>query len=409
MGGLQVEVDPAELGLDPDRLDRVDVALAAYVDAGKLPGYDLAITRRGRVVHASRYGLRDVENNLPVTGDTLWRIYSMTKPLTAVAVMMLYEQGAFQLTDPIARHLPAFADSRVYTGGSDVKVMTVPTPEPIRIWHLLSHTSGLTYGFHRMHPVDAMLRAHGYEWGSPPDVDLAAAVDFWASLPLLFTPGTEWNYSVATDVLGRLIEVVTGQSLDAALAELVTGPLGMSDTMFRVQGRDVDRLAALYLATPDGGLARNHTLGDVCLDPPLLAGGGGLVGTTADYQRFARFLAAGGELDGVRLLSPRTVAYMTRNHLPGNADMQTFGRPVFSEIPQTGVGFGLGMAVVIDPVATRMICSPGEYNWGGAASTAFWVDPVEQLEVVFMTQLLPSSTYPIRPLLRQLIYGALLS
>ncbi|MFN8081886.1 MAG: serine hydrolase domain-containing protein [Kineosporiaceae bacterium] len=406
MAGLHVEVDPAELGMDADGLARVDAALARLVDAGHLPGYHLVITRRGRVVHTSLTGRRDVERNLPVTATTLWRIYSMTKPITAVAAMMLYEEGAFQLTDPIARYLPAFADSRVYTGGSDVKAMTVPTPEPIRIWHLLTHTSGLTYGFHRMHPVDAMLRANGYEWGSPPGVDLATAVDYWASLPLLFTPGTEWNYSLASDVLGRLIEVVSGQSLEAFFADRITGPLGMGDTGFRVAGGDVDRLATLYVATPDGGMRANRELGDVCLDPPLLAGGGGLVSTASDYQRFARFLARGGELDGVRLLSPKTVAYMTRNHLPGNADMQTFGRPVFSEIPQDGVGFGFGMAVVVDATATRMVCSTGEYNWGGAASTTFWVDPVEQLEVVFMTQLLPSSTYPIRPLLRQTIYGA---
>jgi CubicO group peptidase (beta-lactamase class C family) len=406
MGGLTVEVDPAQVGMDGTALARVDRALNRYVDAGRIPGYHLVITRLGQVVHNTLAGRRDVERDRPVTEDTLWRIFSMTKPITAVAVMMLYEEGAFQLTDPIARYLPAFAGSRIHTGGSDVKSMTVPTTEPIRIWHLLTHTAGLTYGFHRMHPVDAMLRAAGYEWGSPAEVDLEHAVDFWAGLPLLFTPGTEWNYSVATDVLGRLIEVVSGQRLDVFFRERITGPLGMVDTTFRVDAGDVDRLATLYVATADG-MAANATLGDSVLDPPLLAGGGGLVSTTADYHRFVQLLARGGELDGVRLLGPRTLAYMTRNHLPGNADMQTFGRPVFSEIPQHGVGFGLGMAVVVDPVATRMLCSAGEYNWGGAASTTFWVDPAEDLSVVLMTQLLPSSTYPLRPLLRQSVYGAL--
>jgi len=237
-------------------------------------------------------------------------------------------------------------------------------------------------------------------------VDLATAVDFWASLPLLFTPGTEWNYSVATDVLGRLVEVVSGQTLDTFLAERITGPLGMGDTGFRVRGADVERLASLYVATPSGGLAVNHELGDVCLDPALLAGGGGLVSTAADYHRFAQLLLGGGELDGVRLLGPRTVAYMMRNHLPGGADIQTIGRSTFSEIPQDGVGFGLGMAVMADPVAARMVCSAGEVNWGGLASTTFWVDPAEQLTVVFMTQLVPSTTYPIRPMLRQTVYSA---
>ncbi len=384
----------------------VDRALGSYVEAGRIPGYHLVVTRRDQIVHTAIGGRRDVERDLPVTEDTLWRIYSMTKPVTSVAAMMLYEEGGFQLTDPVSRFIPSFGGSRVYTGGSDVKAMTVPTPEPVRIWHLLTHTAGLTYGFHRMHPVDAMLRAEGYEWGSPDGVDLEHAVDYWASLPLLFTPGAEWNYSVATDVLGRLIEVVSGHSLDVFFRERITGPLGMDDTTFRVAPADVGRLARLYAVTAAGGMAPN-ALGDSVLDPPLLAGGGGLVSTTADYHRFVRMLARGGELDGVRLLGSRTLAYMTRNHLPGNADLQTFGRPVFSEIPQNGVGFGLGVAVVVDPTATRMVCSAGEYNWGGAASTTFWVDPVEDLSVVFMTQLLPSSTYPLRPLLRQTIYGAL--
>jgi CubicO group peptidase (beta-lactamase class C family) len=258
-----------------------------------------------------------------------------------------------------------------------------------------------------MHPVDALLRAKGYEWGSPPGVDLASAVDYWASLPLLFTPGTEWNYSLATDVLGRLIEVVSGTTLEEFVTTRITGPLGMTDTSFRVRGAAVDRLATLYTAAAGGALAPHRQLGDVVLDPSLISGGGGLVSTVGDYHRFVQLLAAGGELDGVRLIGPRTLAYMMRNHLPGDVDMQTFGRPVFSEIPQDGVGFGLGFAVVVDPVATRMLCSPGEANWGGAASTTFWIDPVEQLTVVFMTQLLPSSTYPLRPLLRQCIYGAL--
>jgi CubicO group peptidase (beta-lactamase class C family) len=397
-----------DLGMDVTRLRRADQALDRYVDAGRIPGYHLVIARRGKVVHEAVGGRRDVERDLPVAADTLWRIYSMTKPVTAVAVMMLYERGCFQLTDPIARYIPSFAEQRVYVNGSDLKMVTMPAPEPVRIWHLLTHTAGLTYGFHRVHPVDALLRANGYEWASPPGVDLTAAVDYWAGLPLLFTPGTEWNYSLATDVLGRLVEVVGGQRLDDFVRERITDPLGMRDTGFRVHGMDAARLATLYVATPHGGMAPSPALGGLALDPPLLSGGGGLISTAGDYLRFAQMLAGGGELDGVRLLGPRTVAYMMRNHLPGGADIDTIGRPVFAEISQRGVGFGLGMAVVIDPAATRVVCSPGEVSWGGAASTAFWVDPVEELTVVLMTQLMPSSTYPLRALLRQTVYGALI-
>lgn len=407
MGGLQVEVEPGEVGMDGAALGRADAALRRYVDEARIPGYQLVVARSGRVAHASGYGRRDVERDLPVTDDTLWRIYSMTKPITSVAVMMLHEHGLFQLTDPVAKYLPSFADQGVYAGGSDLRAFTTPAKEPVRIWHLLTHTSGLTYGFHRVHPVDAMLRATGYEWGSPPGVDLAAAVDHWASLPLLFEPGTEWNYSYSTDVLGRLVEVWSGMPLDEFLRTRILEPLGMTDTTFHVQGDDVDRLATLYVATPGGGMAPNVQLGRLILDPPLLSGGGGLASTAADYHRFAQCLARGGELDGVRILGPRTLEYMTRNHLPGNADTDGFGRPIFSEVRTPGVGFGLGFAVVIDPAATRQVCSFGEYNWGGAASTAFWVDPAEDLTVVFMTQLLPSSSYPIRPLLRQTIYSAL--
>ncbi|HEY7007344.1 MAG TPA: serine hydrolase domain-containing protein, partial [Jatrophihabitantaceae bacterium] len=228
---LAVELDPAEAGFAPDRLARFDRHFDRYVDDGRLPGWAAVIARHGRIVHLGVSGRRDVEAGLPVEPDTVFRIYSMTKPITSVAAMMLYEQGAFQLTDPISRFIPSFADARVYTGGSDLKAQTVPATEPVRIWHLLTHTSGLTYGFHHVHPVDAMYRAAGYEWTlGPPGADLAATVDRFAGLPLLFQPGSEWNYSVSTDVLGRLVEIVTGTSLDVAFQEMIFGPLGMSET-----------------------------------------------------------------------------------------------------------------------------------------------------------------------------------
>ena len=413
MNELTVEVDAAEVGLDSERLKRLDAHFAGYVADGRLPGWLLTVRRHGRLVHVARCGSRDVEAGLPVTDDTVWRIYSMTKPITSVAAMLLYEEGAVALTDPVSAFIPSFADVRVFVGGSDLRPVTVPATEPVRVWHLLTHTAGLTYGFHRSHPVDALYRAAGFEWGSPRDVDLAQACDLWAGLPLLFQPGTEWNYSVATDVLGRVVEVASGQRLDEFFADRIFGPLGMTDTAFWAGPAAQPRLAALYGPGPDGQAARLDVLGRwVLKEPRMLVGGGGLVSTAADYDRFTQMLlhrpgSPAGELDGIRLLSPRTVAYMARNHLPGGVDLETFGRPLFAEVPFRGVGFGLGFGVLIDPVPGKVVGSAGEISWGGAASTAFWVDQAADLTVSFFTQLLPSSTHPIRTQLRQLVYQAL--
>jgi CubicO group peptidase (beta-lactamase class C family) len=411
---LKVEVDPAEVGLAPDRLRRMDDHFTRYVDDGRLPGWLITVSRRGRVAHLSCYGYRDTEAGLPVEPDTLWRIYSMTKPITSVAAMMLYEEGAIALTDPVAAFIPAFAGVRVFTGGSDQRMATVPATEPVRIWHLLTHTAGLTYGFHRVHPCDAMHRAAGFDIDTRPGVTLAEACDIWAGIPLLFQPGTEWNYSVATDVLGRVVEVVSGQRLDEFFAQRILGPLGMTDTGFYATPADLPRLAALYGMAPGRKAVRMDGLGEAARKPPsMLSGGGGLVSTAADYHKFTEMLlhradSPAGELDGVRLLSPRTVSFMGRNHLPGGVDLETFGRPLNAEAPFRGVGFGLGFAVVIDPVPGKVVCSPGELSWGGAASTTFWIDPAEELTVSFFTQLMPSSAHPIRPRLRQLVYQALL-
>jgi CubicO group peptidase (beta-lactamase class C family) len=409
---LKIEADPGEAGFAADRLRRLDDHFARYVDGGLLGGWLLAISRYGKVVHVSRYGYRDKEAGLEVTTDTLWRIYSMTKPITSVAAMMLYEEGRFELTDPVSKFIPAFSDVRVFTGGSDQRPVTVPATEPVRVHHLLTHTSGLTYGFLRTHPVDAMYRAQGFDTDALPGATLAEACDAWAGLPLLFQPGTEWNYSVATDVLGRVIEVVSGQSLDEFFAQRILEPLGMTDTAFGAKPDDLPRLAALYGRGLNGRAVRMDGLGaSARAKPVMLSGGGGLVSTAADYHRFTQMLLAtanspAGELDGVRLLSPRTVAYMARNHLPGNQDMAQFGRPLNAEAPPVGTGFGLGFAVVIDPVSLKVDCSAGELSWGGLASTAFWLDPAEELTVSFFTQLVPSSAYPIRSQLRQLVYQA---
>jgi CubicO group peptidase (beta-lactamase class C family) len=411
MTSLQVEVDPEKAGFDAGRLARIDRHFARYVDDGRLPGWLLLVSRNGRIAHLSTYGRRDIEADLPVELDTRFRIYSMTKPVTSVAAMMLLEEGAFQLKDPVARFIPSFADARVYRGGTALAAtqQTEPVTEPVRIWHLLTHTAGLTYGFHHAHPVDEMYRAAGFEWTTPEGLDLAGCCEAWAGIPLLFQPGSEWNYSVASDVLGRVVEVASGQPLDRFFAERIFAPLGMTDTAFWVGEDTVKDLAALYVPAPGTGRALRHdALGQGALRrPAAFLGGQGLISTAADYHRFTRMLLGGGELDGARLLGSRTLRYMTRNHLPGGADLEAFGRPLFAEATFDGVGFGLGFSVVLDPVANKVPSSPGEFAWGGAASTAFWVDPVERITALFLTQLMPSSTYPLRPELRQLVYQAL--
>ena len=409
MAGLKIEVEADEVGFDAGRLARLDNHFRAYVDDGRLPGWLLLVSRGGKVAHLAMYGQRDKEAGLPVELDTLWRIYSMTKPITSVAAMMLYEEGAFELKDPVSRFIPAFADVRVFRGGSALAPVTAPATEPVRVWHLLTHTAGLTYGFHHAHPVDGLYRAAGFEWGAPEGFDLAACCDAWAGLPLLFEPGAEWNYSVATDVLGRVVEVASGTSLDRFLSERIFQPLGMVDTAFSAPPGETGRVATLYGARPtDRRPFRLDSMGAAALTPPVfLSGGGGLVSSAADYHRFTQMLRGGGELDGVRLLGTRTLRYMTRNHLPGGADLEAFGRPLFAETTFQGVGFGLGFSVVDDPAANKVLSSAGEFAWGGAASTAFWVDPVEDITAAFFTQLLPSSTHPIRSQLKQLVYQAL--
>src|SRR3954454_7850863 len=266
---LRPDTDPAEAGFDAERLERIDRHFDRYVDDGRLPGYLALVARRGRVVHVASAGKRDLESGAPVEPDTLWRIYSMTKPITTVAAMMLWEEGAFELKDPVARFIPSFADARVYVRGSAQKPLTVPPVEPVRLWHLMTHTSGLTYGFVLTEAGDEIYRAAGFEWSTPPGMDLAACCDAWAAMPLAFQPGTEWLYSVATDVLGRVVEVVSGQSLDAFFAERIFGPLGMGETSFSVREEDAPRLAALYTADPATGRAvREDRMGSAALRRP---------------------------------------------------------------------------------------------------------------------------------------------
>lgn len=410
--GIQITeaVDPSSVGLSADRLERIGTHFRRYVDDRLLPGWQIAVTRHGHLAWIDSYGHADVENGVPVGHDTVWRIYSMTKPITTVAAMRLYELGRFELNDPVHRFIPAFKDLKVWRSGSVTAHRLDPISEPVRLWHLMTHTSGLTYGFMWAHPVDELYRRAGFEWGVPPDTDLEGVVDRLAGLPLVFQPGAEWNYSMATDVLGRIVEVVYGAPLDVALAELVFDPLGMSETAFGAEGPLADRLAALYAPLPtDRTIFRIDQLGEAARHrPKAFMGGGGLVSTTADYLAFADMLRRGGvSATGERLLSPRTVAYMATNHLPGGADLTAYGRPLFSETTFDGVGFGLGFSVTLDAVANKVLGSPGDFGWGGAASTTFWVDPVDDLTAVFMTQLLPSSTHPLRSQLKQLVQQAI--
>ena len=404
---LEVEINPTEVGLDPARLARIATHFDVYVEDRRLPGWLATVSRGGQLAWTGRGGHRDRERDLAVDDDTLWRIYSMTKPLTSIGAMILYEEGHFDLTDEVSRWIGEFAQARVYQSGPASAPVTIPATEPMRVVHLLSHMSGLTYGFNYTHPVDAIYREKGYDFGWPPGADLARAVADWASSPLLFQPGTKWNYSVASDVLGRLIEIWSGQSLDRFFRERILEPLGMLDTDWWCPPEKADRLAQIYVPS-NGAFVPFDQLGRHSFTwPSMLGGGGGLVSSAADYQRFMTMLLRGGEFDGVRLVSSRTLALMVENHLPDDGDLASIAIDSFSESDFTGVGFGLGFSVVLDRRANRSLVSEGTFGWGGAASTAFWVDPLEELTVSFFTQLLPSGTYPIRRELERLVYSAL--
>ena len=394
-------------GMDQARLDRIRPWMQGWVDDGRLAGLSVLVHRRGQTVLEACTGEADAGQ--PWAPDTVVRLYSMTKPLASAALLMLYEEGRFQLDDPIARVIPAFAEMRVWDGGED-PWSTTPAERPITYRQLLTHTSGLTYGFMQATPVDALYREHEVD----PQLatgTLEALVDRLATLPLLAQPGTRWNYSVATDVVGRLVEIHAGQPFDAFLHERILAPLGMHDTSFTVRADQRPRWAANHVRGRDG-LAKRlppELADDMFTTRRLPSGGGGLVGTAPDYLRFCRMLLAGGVLDGTRILGRKTVQLMTANHLhaPPDNNMAALGTARFSESTYEGIGFGLGVSVMLDPARAQILGTPGEIAWGGAASTAFWIDPAEDLIVILLTQLTPSSTYPIRRQLRVLTYAAL--
>jgi CubicO group peptidase (beta-lactamase class C family) len=396
------------LGFSAERLARIDRFLEAkYIGPGKLPCAQFVLARQGQVVHQSLLGQQDAERGVPIAEDTVYRIYSMTKPIACVALMTLVEEGLIALDDPVAKYIPAWKDLGVFAAGTGPYMTTAPE-RPMQVVDLLRHTSGLTYGFQSRTNVDAAYRKLKLEnmFG---EHDLEGMIELLAKLPLEFSPGEAWNYSVSTDVVGYLVQKVAGKPLSEVLRERIFEPLKMVDTGFFVREDQKSRFAACYDAAPGGKLKlQDDPATSPYLKPPALeSGGGGLVSTAADYLRFTTMLVNGGELDGQRILAPKTVRLMASNHLPGDKDLTELSRSLFSESTNAGVGFGLGFAVVFDAPKTLIPCSNGEFYWGGAASTAFWVDPAEEITAVFMTQLLPSSTYAIRRELRTLVYAAL--
>ena len=395
------------VGLSTSRLLRIDTWRQRLVDDGKLAGATTLVMRRGEVAHLGSSGMADIARGAAMTPQTIHRIYSMTKPLTSVAIMMLYEEGLFQLDDPISRFVPAFAGQRVCTGGSRGKVDTVPAARDITFRDLLTHTSGLTYGFMQSTLVDALYRERGIEFGGN-DTSLREVVEALAAMPLIAQPGAEWNYSVSTDVLGYLVEVIAGQPFAQFMQERLIAPLGMVDTSFQLPAEKIGRFAGNYARGADGRLVLidDPTTSRYLQPQKVHSGGGGLLSTAADYLRFCRMMLNKGELDGVRYLGRKTVELMMSNHLRG--DMAAMGQPRWSESTAEGIGFGLGFSVTLDPARAQILGTPGECAWGGAASTAFWIDPVEDMAVVFLTQLMPSTTWPLRRELRVLSYQAVI-
>jgi CubicO group peptidase (beta-lactamase class C family) len=405
------KIDPDAAGFDAARLTRIDEHLRTrYIEPGKIAGCQVVVSRRGQVAHASTLGLADRERSVPVADDTIWRLYSMTKPITGVALLTLYERGMFALADPVHRFLPEFRDTKVGVRQDDGSYRPVDPERPISVRDAMMHMTGIGYG-----PRNARLSLEGARPGEPmtrlgPGATLATLIERLGPEPLRFHPGTRWLYSWSTDVCARLVEVLSGRRFDEYLQATIFDPLQMVDTGFSVPDADIARFAANYrrgadkrvelIDDPVESRYRRH--------PTFLSGGGGLVSTAADYLRFCHMLVNGGELDGVRVLSRKTVELMRTNHLPGAGSLREFALPGgYGEVGFDGMGFGLTVAVSQGPAQAQVVGSPGDYMWGGAASTIFWIDPVEEIATIFMTQLMPSGSFNFRGQLHALVYGAL--
>jgi len=398
---------PETLGMCSKRLARIDRFLSErYVNSGKMPCAQLQIARGGHLVHQSVLGHASLEAGTPMAEDSIVRIYSMTKPVTSVAFMMLVEAGLVALDDPVHKFIPSWSDLGVYQSGLPGNFQTRPPGTPMRMIDLLRHTSGLTYGFQMRTNVDAAYRSGKVEPFEQAE-GLDGFIDQLSRLPLEFAPGSAWNYSVATDVLGYLVGKISGVPFDEFLRLNIFEPLGMVDTAFHVGPDKATRLAQCYVKSASGALV--PAPGRTFRKPPAApSGGGGLVSTASDYMRFCEMLRQGGALGDVRLIGPKTLRLMRSNHLPGGGELADMAVSMFSEATYAGVGFGLGFAMTTDVAKTGLTGSLGEYWWGGMASTAFWIDPVEDISVVFLTQLIPSSLYPVRRELRTMINAAII-
>ncbi len=400
--------DRNNLGFSEQRLKRIDGWAQRYVDEGRISGGQVAVIRHGEQVYRNTYGLRDLERGAPTTEDTIYRIYSMTKPITSVALMMLWEEGLFQLDRPVARIIPGWDNQQVRVGGTYPDFETRPPTRTIQVRDLLTHQAGLTYGFDRRAPIDAAYHALGVRGLDRHNGTLAQMMERAAQAPLEYDPGTLWKYSIATDVCGYLVEHFSGMRLDCFFRERIFEPLGMNDTGFDVSAEQQPRFATNYRRRLNGGLdVTDDSQESEYLKPAtLFSGGGGLVSTTDDYLRFCQMLLNGGTLDGARILSPRTIDLMTMNHLPDDATMDELSGEGYAQVSRAGIGFGLGFAVHVDQARSVQSQSLGAYYWGGAASTHFWCDPAEDLAVVWMTQI-PSGTYDFPRQLSSLVYSAL--
>ena len=404
-----MKIDAGAAGFDAERLSRVEAHLRSrYLEPGKIAGCHVVVSRRGHVALSSSLGSMDLERATPVYEDTIWRLYSMTKPITGVALMSLYERGLFQLGDPVHRFLPEWRDVLVRERSGDGSPTLVPPHRAMTVRDLLMHMSGIGFG-----PPSARLDINALTSGAAPRIGnggtLATLSELLAAEPLRFHPGEHWFYSWSTDMCARLVEVLSGQPFDQYLRATIFDPLGMPETGFSVPDSEIKRFAACYrrdsakrlvlVDDPESSRYREK--------PTFLSGGGGLVGTAADYLRFCRMLLGGGELDGVRVLSRKTVELMTTNHLPGGGQLREFALPGgYGEVGFDGTGFGLTVAIGLGPQLTLGAGSVGEFMWGGLASTIFWIDPAEALVVIFMTQLVPSGTFNFRGQLHALVYGA---
>jgi CubicO group peptidase (beta-lactamase class C family) len=399
-----------EAGMSAERLERITRHLQTrYVQPGKIAGCQVLVARKGHVAYFRSLGLMDREREKPMRPDAIFRIYSMTKPITSVALMMLFEEGLFQLADPVGRYIPELADLPVYESGSapDWKMSVAERPMSIR--DALMHMTGVASGADPNHPVDAAFAEKNPRTVPSQTATLQTLIEILAALPLKFTPGTRWNYGPSTDICARLVEVLSGQRFDTFLAERIFEPLGMIDTGFHVPEAKRERFAANYARRRDKSLTLfdDPATSGYLRPPSYLSGAGGLVSTSADYLRFCHMLLRGGELDGARILGRKTIELMIQNHLPGGADLSALALGGFGETQFDGVGFGLGFAASLGDTATQSIGASHDYYWGGAASTIFWNDPAEQLCVIFMTQLMPSGTFNFRGQLRNIVYSSI--